>query len=87
VLWRDRNGANFQLPNEVAGVTPGVVTAEDYAAWRARFGNTAGSGLGTSLAAAVPEPSSLMILGAAFGGLLAIGGRCGRKRDDETTIN
>jgi hypothetical protein len=51
VLWR--NGGPLQ--NEVD--TPSVVDAQDYDAWRARFGNTGGSG---SLAgpAAVPEPAS-----------------------------
>ena len=39
VVWRDHAGATFQLPNEVANVTPGLVTPEDYTEWRARFGN------------------------------------------------
>lgn len=58
VLWR-KGGP---LQNEVA--TPGSVTPEDYDAWRARFGNTAGAGGGkASLAnAAVPEPLSGMLL-------------------------
>jgi hypothetical protein len=56
VVWRKRSGTAFQLPNEVAGVTPGQVTQHDYVAWRARFGNTSGSGAGS--AAAIPEPTS-----------------------------
>jgi hypothetical protein len=53
VLWR--NGGPLQ--NEVDA--PGTVNAADYTAWRARFGNTSGSGsLGGS---AVPEPASCML--------------------------
>jgi hypothetical protein len=53
VLWR--NGG--PLENEVA--TPGTATPEDYTQWRARFGNTAGSGSINLLAAApVPEPAT-----------------------------
>ncbi len=55
VVWRDHLGTNFQLPNEVSGTTPGSVTQEDYAAWRARFGNTSGSGSGLT-GGSVPEP-------------------------------
>lgn len=54
VLWR--NGGPLQ--NEVA--TPGSVTPEDYAEWRARFGNIAGSGAGLG-AMAVPEPAALVL--------------------------
>ena len=66
VVWR--NGGPLQ--NEVSGVTPGSVTPEDYAAWRARFGNTSGSGSGLS-AGAVPEPAAilLVIFGAVIGAL------------------
>jgi hypothetical protein len=53
VLWR--NGGPLQ--NEVA--TIGTVTADDYSAWRARFGNTAGSGSGMLTAAPVPEPATM----------------------------
>jgi hypothetical protein len=58
VIWRKNSGTAFQLTNEVAGTTPGQVTTDDYDAWRARFGNTSGSGLG---AASVPEPSAALI--------------------------
>ena len=76
VLWR--NGGPLQ--NEVAGVTPGQVTAEDYAAWRARFGNgapvpAAGSVLAGS---AVPEPSTFVYLVAAALGVAFIGSKRGR---------
>jgi hypothetical protein len=58
VIWR--NGGPLQ--NEVAGITPGTVTPEDYDAWRARFGNT--SGAGSLSGGAVPEPSSILLLAA-----------------------
>jgi hypothetical protein len=59
VVWRNQLGTSTTLQNEVAGVTPGSVTNEDYTAWRARFGRTSGAGAGAALgAAAVPEPTS-----------------------------
>ena len=48
-LWR-KGGP---LANEVD--TPGTVNAADYMAWRARFGNTSGSGGGLA-GSSVPEP-------------------------------
>ena len=56
VLWR-KGGP---LLNEVD--TPGTVNAADYTAWRARFGNAAGSGAGVGVNAAVPEPTTLVLL-------------------------
>ena len=55
VLWR----SGGPLQNEVD--TPNVVNQQDYVEWRARFGNTAGSG-SASLAgtSAVPEPSTAL---------------------------
>jgi hypothetical protein len=39
ILWRKHLGPNpYQLANEVEGVTPGMVTTEDYDAWKAQFG-------------------------------------------------
>jgi autotransporter-associated beta strand protein len=61
VIWRKNLGTNTQLQNEVAGVTPGSVTPEDYDAWQARFGNTSGSGAG-SASLAVPEPATAGLL-------------------------
>lgn len=68
VVWR--NGGPLQ--NEVASVTPGTVTAEDYDAWRARFGNISASGSGSG--AAVPEPAALGLAGLLFS-LLRFGNR------------
>jgi hypothetical protein len=70
VLWR--NGGPLQ--NEVNSV--GTVDSTDYDAWRARFGNTSGSGSGLG-SAAVPEPSSLLLL---VIGAACCGGRFNRKR-------
>jgi hypothetical protein len=61
VVWRDHLGTNFQLSNEVSGTTPGSVTQDDYAAWRARFGNTSGSGSGLG-GGSVPEPGMFGLL-------------------------
>lgn len=59
ILWR--NGGPLQ--NEVA--TPGSVTQQDYVEWRARFGNSAGNGVGqTVTVVAVPEPSAWLIFAA-----------------------
>lgn len=59
-IWRDRLGQNFQLTNEVAGVTPGLVTQEDYGAWKMRFGNAVGGGA-IDGGASIPEPSTAAI--------------------------
>ena len=53
ILWR--NGGPLQ--NEV--VTPGSTTPEDYTAWRARFGNTSGSGSSLGDGTSVPEPATM----------------------------
>jgi hypothetical protein len=62
VLWR-KGGP---LQNEVD--TPGTVNAQDYTEWRARYGNTSGSGLGSG--SGVPEPATLTMLGAAGAAIL-----------------
>ncbi len=66
VLWR--NGG--PLANEVAD--QGSVSAADYTEWRARFGNTSGSGASLG-GGAVPEPASVLLL--LMVGLLAAGSR------------
>jgi hypothetical protein len=55
VLWR--NGG--PLANEVDA--PGTVNGADYTAWRARFGNPPGAGSGTG--GAVPEPTTIVLVG------------------------
>jgi hypothetical protein len=49
-------------------------TQNDYNAWRAHFGQTAGSGSGTSANATVPEPATLVLL------MFAAAGWCFRRR-------
>jgi hypothetical protein len=71
VLWR-KGGP---LQNEVD--TPGTVNAQDYLDWRARFGNTMGSGSSLG-AASVPEPSTVMLL--VFIAPLLVSGKLGRNR-------
>lgn len=56
VQWR-KGGP---LLNEVD--TPGTVNDQDYVDWRIRFGNAATSSAGGLAAAAVPEPSALVLL-------------------------
>jgi hypothetical protein len=86
VLWR--NGG--PLLNEVE--TIGSVTPEDYTAWRANFGATGGfTGPGalvkgfvryvtSGAAAAVPEPSSVVLVGIGLGSI-AVAGRRKTRRD------
>jgi hypothetical protein len=61
IIWRENNGTAFQLTNEVSGVTPGQVTDDDYTEWRARFGNTAGSGATVGGTATIPEPTTWVL--------------------------
>jgi hypothetical protein len=78
VLWRNHAGENYQLANEVSSVTPGRVTAEDYSAWRSRFGSrAAGAGTAATFGDAVPEPNFLALL---VGGVFWAVFRCWRGR-------
>jgi hypothetical protein len=69
VVFRDRVGTSFSLPNELPGVTPGQVTQEDYDAWRARFGTVSQPG---SLIANTPEPATFVFVVAAAIGLAGL---------------
>jgi len=54
VLWRKYLNQSVTLPNDS---TPGMVTSADYTVWRSNFGQTpSGSGSGSLLSNAVPEP-------------------------------
>jgi hypothetical protein len=61
VVWRKGLGITYSQP--------------DYGIWRAHFGETAGSGLGASATAAVPEPASFALLIFAAAGLYVRRGR------------
>lgn len=59
-VWRDNLGLATVLPNDG---TPGVVDQSDYDTWHTNYGMMApGAGAGSSSLAAVPEPSSVMLL-------------------------
>ena len=59
-VWLDNLGASITLPGEnPAATTPGLVDQEDYDFWKSNFA----SGAGTSTLAAVPEPSSISLIG------------------------
>ncbi len=57
VTWRKNNVANASLPNDDGAANQ----ADRYTLWRANFGNPPGTGSGLE-EAAVPEPSSLVLL-------------------------
>ena len=67
-VWRDHLGQSVTLFNDT---TPGSVTQADYNVWKSNFDNHAGSGSGAN--AAVPEPTTLLML---LAGTLAI---CSRR--------
>lgn len=67
VVWRHNFGLSVILPNDS---TPGTVAQSDYDVWRAHFGQTAASGFGSSLSAAVPEPATVLML------MFAVAGWC-----------
>ncbi|HEX4412715.1 MAG TPA: PEP-CTERM sorting domain-containing protein [Lacipirellulaceae bacterium] len=66
VVWRKNLGQSVTLPNDT---TPGTVTQADYTVWRSNFGATSGSGSGSLLGSAVPEPISALLVAAAAGAL------------------
>lgn len=65
-VWRDHLGADFQLQNEAHGVTPGLVTVEDFHVWRAFYGEEGNSGGGIvcfgSFLVQAPEPTAVALL-------------------------
>lgn len=56
-VWRQNLGTSASLPNDA---TPGSVTEADYLAWRSNYGMTTAAT--STAAAAVPEPSTLLLL-------------------------
>ncbi len=61
-VWRNALNSGSPLPNETASL--GTVDQDDFAAWKANFGATAG--LGSGAPAGVPEPGSLAIVAMAL---------------------
>ena len=59
VVWRNNEGTTDPLPNDPIGGTIGLA---HYNQWRAHFGQTASSGTGAGFIAAVPEPSTSLLL-------------------------
>jgi T5SS/PEP-CTERM-associated repeat protein len=70
VAWRNNVGSTAALPNDSIG---GTIGTPQYNEWRAHFGQTAGSGAGISANAAVPEPTTLILL------MFAAAGCCFRR--------
>jgi hypothetical protein len=62
-VWRNMLGTDGPLPHDF---TPEVVDDDDYDYWKAHFGESSG-GLGSSAAVQVPEPTTLILVGMAFG--------------------
>jgi len=60
-VWRNHLGETYQLDNEGAGQTEGLVTNEDYDFWKSQFGMGSGSG-GGSASVSVPEPGTVGLL-------------------------
>jgi hypothetical protein len=54
IVWRNRQGTDFELPNRDPNVI-GNVGLEDYAVWSANFGNASAAGSGSN---PVPEPAA-----------------------------
>jgi hypothetical protein len=71
VTWRDAMTAGMtSLPNETQSI--GVLDEADFFEWRNNYGATvAGAGAGVGSAAAVPEPSSILLAFGALVGLVA----------------
>jgi Lectin C-type domain len=87
VVWREAQSSGATtLDNRDPSLT-GPVGNADYQYWRARFGNTSGSGAGGNLgqSAAVPEPSAgaLLMLAAVGGVILRWQRRSPRARRDD----
>ena len=59
-VWRDNLGSSITLPGDT---TPGSVTQADYLIWKTNFGVTAASSALVRTASAVPEPSTVWLLG------------------------
>jgi hypothetical protein len=59
IVWRKHNGTDSPLPNDNSLGTP--IREAHYQLWRSHFGMSAGIGSSIERAAAVPEPSCLVL--------------------------
>ena len=59
VVWLKNQGTTNTLPNDPTG---GTIGASQYTTWRTHFGQPPGSGSGAVASAAIPEPTTLMLL-------------------------
>jgi hypothetical protein len=67
-LWRKYNNTSTTLANDP---TPGT-DATDYDVWRAHFGQPPGNGAAVNANAAVPEPTTLVLLMFAAAGCVSV---------------
>jgi hypothetical protein len=65
-VWRDHLGSGTTLANDD---TPGV-DQDDYTRWKDNFGQTSGSGSAAKTNAAVPEPTTALLMALAVAGVL-----------------
>jgi hypothetical protein len=64
VVWRHRMNTSRVLPNDLVG---GVIRADQFAQWRAHFGESLGGGATASLSEnGVPEPGTLWLMSASL---------------------
>ena len=87
-VWRDHLGQSIVVPNDS---TPGVVAVEDYTEWKTNFGLIGGPTPPSILvtgdvqyfppgsATALPEPSSVLLMGFALVSPPTVGGRRRRR--------
>ena len=82
-VWRDHLGQSFTLSNESPhSATPGIVDQEDYDFWKLNYGASFDSSSGSSASAAVPEPTSLILMISAWCGWCRRRTRRARKNGD-----
>jgi hypothetical protein len=81
IVWRNSDGqVGENLPADGSGrggVPDGQVDGFDYHFWKEHFGDMQNAPLAEGLSTSVPEPASVLMLLAAFGGA-AFAGRCRR---------
>jgi hypothetical protein len=72
VVWRKNQGTMNTLPNDPHG---GTIDADQYNTWQTNFGDSPGAGAAAAqelFAAALPEPSTCYLAGAAAAGVLSL---------------